>query len=366
MAQTGQFRNVSICFNNPRPADRHRFTALLGGEVAGVRFFVMQEERGNGTDGVPAGTLHFQAYIQFTRRVRWGTLLRVLDPDHRGCHFERARGTCQDNITYCTKEGTRVEGGLRGQSGTPRHRGAPVKGINRQFETAVLAIVAQEELEEVEEANPVAFAMFPDKLFDFYLSRQGVRDWAMDIEIYVGPTGTGKSTTAKLENPGAYWGSWPMGGRWWWPRYKGQECVVLDDFFEQIRLRKMMELLDRHHFGLEAKGRNMEFVSRKLIITTNKDPCEWYEFKEKFREGRMTNERRKILLAPLERRIGAANCKIFDFALGHEYPGFVKVRRTVLFVFKDVVVRDGGGYGAIRNGREAIADGFQREAGSFD
>lgn len=328
----GAITNVMITLNNPTPDERHTWTHLLTGEVAGVRYLVFQEEQGE------SGTIHFQGYSQLRRRMRRGGLIRLFG---NRCHFEKRRGSHAQAVTYCTKDETKVAGGLGGEIGTPRLRGAPVKGISRQFESAVEAIVDGDDFMDVEEQHPVAFAMYPDKLVDFFLKQKGVRDWEMEVEIYVGPTGTGKSTSAKMENPGAYWGSWPMGGRWWWPNYRGEKCVVLDDFFEQIRVRKMMELLDRHHFGIEAKGRNMEFVSRKLIITTNKDPCEWYAFKEKFREGLMTEARRKRILEPLERRIRDF-AKIYDFAPGHEYPDFSKTLRTVPFAFKDVDGGDGG------------------------
>lgn len=330
----GRVRNVMITLNNPTPEDTHRWTQLLMGETAAVRYFVFQSEIGDGTEGVPRGTPHFQGYAQMTHQSRLLALGRVFGIR---CHFEKRRGSHAQALAYVTKNDTKVAGGLEGEVGTPRLMGAPVKGVTKQFVAAVNSIKGGDDLMDVEDANPVAFAMYPEKLVDFFLKQKGVRDWAMEIEIFVGPTGTGKSTSAKEENPGAYWGSWPMGGRWWWPGYRGENVVVLDDFFEQIRVRKMMELLDRHHFGIEAKGRNMEFVSHKLIITTNKDPCEWYSFRSKFLEGGMTNERRKVILGPLERRIRDF-AKIYDFEEGHQYPGFSKTLRTVPFRFKDVDV----------------------------
>ncbi len=278
-----------------------------------VQFFVFQEEMET--------TTHFQGYAEFKRATRLRGVKLVFG---MRCHLDRRAGSQTQAIAYCTKERTRVDGGLAGKFGTRKRRAGKPKG---SFGHAVELLMAGESMEAVRDEHPEAVAMYPDKLNDFAVSLMGERDWAMDIEIYVGVTGTGKSTTAKLENPGCYHAPWPSGGRWWWPAYSGQECVVMDEFMHQIKLGQMMDIMDRHPIFLEAKGRNFQFVSKKLVITTNIDPCDWYPNCSLLRKD------------PLARRIKQF-ADIYDFAPGHDYPDFVKVLRTVDFVFHDVARDD--------------------------
>ncbi len=161
-----------------------------------------------------------------------------------------------------------------------------------------------------------------DKIEDYALKQKGKRDWAMQVHIFVGPSGTGKSYTAQHENPDAFNVPWPMGNRWWWPSYTGQHCVIMDEFRHQIKMDVMLKMMDRYAWALEAKGRNFQFVSHKIVITTNIDPKDWYK---------------KVPLgakAPLERRIREF-ATIYDFEEGHQHPDFVKNERTERFEFTD-------------------------------
>jgi len=64
------------------------------------------------------GREHIQMYVQFARKCRGIKKLQdLLGP----CHVEIARGTAEQNIAYCSKDDTRVEGPWR--SGNPSTQG---------------------------------------------------------------------------------------------------------------------------------------------------------------------------------------------------------------------------------------------------
>ena len=65
-----------------------------------MTYLVAQKERG------AEGTEHIQAYISFENAVAFTTVKTIF----QGAHIEAARGSPEENRTYCTKEETRVAG----------------------------------------------------------------------------------------------------------------------------------------------------------------------------------------------------------------------------------------------------------------
>ena len=319
----GQYRNWCLTLNNFTPAETISWTALGDAGEARVQYFVFQEEVG----GAPNHTPHYQAYVEFKRATRMRTVKGIFG---NTVHCERRAGSQAVAIAYCKKDDTRVDGGLAREFGQPKaSRGRP-KG---NFGKVAHAIRDQSKsLDDLEDEFPETFAMFADKLNDYHLAQLGERDWEMEIEIYVGPSGSGKSTTAKLENPGAYHCPWPTGGRWWWPNYRGQEVVILDEWRHDVKIQVLLKLFDRHTFHLEAKGRNFQFVSHKIVLTTNIEPRDWFPG-TKF-----------DVLDPLQRRI-REYAKIYDFAGGHQFPNFVKTLRPQQFTFNARPWLDAPAYG---------------------
>lgn len=307
-------RNWCFTVQNPTPVVRAYYGHLLGKpRSALLDYFIFQEEQGTDADGT-----HLQGYAEFRRPVR---LSRVQAVFGRGCHCEVRRGSQAQCIAYCKKAETRVQGGLSGEWGMPK---APRGRTKSRVRTCARAIQEGATMDQVREEFPGVMLQHGAHVLDAYLRGLGNRDWAMDVVILVGPTGSGKSTTAKAENEGAYHCPWPTGGRWWWPMYEGEFCVILDEFRHQIKMDVMLKLLDRHPMGLEAKGRSFRMVSKKLVITTNIDPCNWY-----------TGVNLDVL-APLQRRIREFG-RIFDMdGVPEDYPDFPKVERLGVFSFSAV------------------------------
>ena len=187
-----------------------------------VQYVVMQTESGEND------TKHFQAYVEFKRAYRMDGVKAIFGDR---VHIERRRGSQAQAIAYCKKTDTRVEGDLAGEWGEPKGRWT---GRQSMLELAKNLRSGEMDLEEVEENFPGLMCRYKEKIEDYALSLKGRRRWAMEIEIFVGPTGSGKSYTADVENPGAYYVPWPAGGRWWWPGYRGQHCVIMDESNAQL------------------------------------------------------------------------------------------------------------------------------------
>ncbi len=308
----GQFRNWFGTLNNPNAADIVRWTALLADGHRKIRYFCFQTEFET--------VLHYQWYCEFKVAIRLGGVKRILG---QRIHADRRRGTQLQAREYVKKVRTRVVGGLSGEWGTPK-RISPGK---KDFDNAVKGLLEGTlNLVDLREDYSSAYVLHKDKLLDFAMELKGKRHWAMNVQIFVGPSGTGKSCTADEENPNAFNAPWPMGQRWWWPGYIGQECVILDEFRHQIKMDVMLKMFDRYAWTIESKGRCFSFTSKKIVITTNIDPCDWYP--------NLSLETK----APLARRINEF-CKIYDFTPGrvhmpqNQEGGFEKTLRTGDFEF---------------------------------
>ncbi len=343
-------RRVTGTLNNPTGVEKAVFQALVtdDGHDPRVKYLVFQSEVGAN------GTRHIQFYCIFNLACRARTVHAILGAR---CHFDASRGTPGQNQHYCLKPHVGCDCQHCRDARALPNDGREVApgfitgeyGIMRQPRADKLAQVVEmmdtgASLDEILDAHPKQAIMYGSRIQKEYLRRLGKRDWAMEIEIFVGETGTGKSSTAKLENPGSVSIPWPTGGRWWFAGYSGQRCIVLDDFRSgNITVLAMMKLFDRHAWTIEAKGCNMEFISRKIVITTNVDPRDWYQM-TKLVESK-GQQARKDILDPLARRISEF-ATIYDFAPGNDFPDFVKVarpkRRARWFRFNDSVVPDFG------------------------
>ncbi len=324
-----RLRNWVFTFNNPGPEGKNFWkqmtletfpteNAALAAHTARLRvkYIIFQEETS------ASGTNHLQGYIEMKTAVSLGQMKTLFGQRIR---WARRNGSQAQAIAYCCKDDTRVEDGVSGEWGIRK------RGTGGTIKECAEAIQGGMDIDEVITEYPGHYLLHGDKINQFALEIMGVRDWEMDIEIFYGPTGTGKSSTAKSENPSAYSVAWPKGGRWWWTNYRAEHTCIMDEFRMDIKLGKMLKLMDRYSMKLEAKGTSFEFLSHKLVITTNIDPKDWYS-------GVST-----IKKEPLARRIREF-AKIYDFEEGHAYPNFVKTLRTERFVFNEPVVAYEAGY----------------------
>lgn len=106
----------------------------------------------------------------------------------------------------------------------------------------------------------------------------GQRSWQTKSEVLWGPPGSGKSKFAWEEGgPDAFWVSKPNGNRAFWDGYEGQDTVVLDEFYGWLPYGFMCRLLDRYPLRVETKGSSVPFLAKRIIITSNVDPVQWYK-----------------------------------------------------------------------------------------
>lgn len=108
------------------------------------------------------------------------------------------------------------------------------------------------------------------------------RDFKTKVIIYWGPSRDDKTHKAIMENMDHYV---KRGWQKWWNGYYGQECVIWDEFVPQnCTFQYWKGICDAYECQVEVKGGMTQFISKKIIFTSNINPKDWFKFNNKDEE----------------------------------------------------------------------------------
>lgn len=198
------------------------------------------------------GKMHHQGYMEFgiTKRL---VALKKLDDK---IHWSACRGSQEENINYCSKEGVVTEWGEKGQQGKR-------SDMLRAIEMIEEGKGDQEIIREVgtwQSARTMALLrcqMIPER-----------KTPPLVIWIY-GPTGVGKTREARKwlgdkADCVSYENGFIIG-------YTGRN-VLFDEFRGTVPYHKMLQLLDRYPLTVNIKGGSCEWSPDKIVITSADGP----------------------------------------------------------------------------------------------
>jgi len=255
-----------------------------------VTYVVWQHERGE------EGTEHLQGYVAFTKVKRLNWIVRHCAQAHwtprLGSH-EEAKHYCMKPVDGCDCKHCTAAAGQR--LGGYWEHGSDEGIASGQGQRSDL-IACKELIDngatelDVAEAHFGAWARHY-KAFERYrkLKHHLARDWITKVTVLWGAPGIGKSQRAKFEaGDSAYWLPQPDGGTVWWDGYDGQEVVVIDEFYGWIKRITMQRLCDSTPIMVQNKGGSTPFVAKRIIITSNEPPSQWWK---------------NVGLGPMERRL---------------------------------------------------------------
>jgi len=251
------------------------------------------------------GTPHYQGVIRL-KNPREMRTLKGLCP--RG-HFEIQRGSRKEAIEYVLKtlEREQVSGTLvatstgdgsdiigwtdgrlqsilpkivaTGYDGTFGELFDELSGKKKKRSLTERLVEIQAKLasgvseEEISEEHFVEWVRYRQSFKAYKVLHQDPRNFKTEVIVIQGPTGTGKSKWCADEHPEAYWKTRDQ----WWCGYEGHDVVVIDEFYGWIPFDLLLRLFDRYPLQVEVKGGKVNFIAKKIFVTTNKNPRAWYK-----------------------------------------------------------------------------------------
>lgn len=220
-----------------------------------VRYIIAAKEVG------AQGTPHVQGYVYFHNATAFSTLQKYIP---RGA-ISACRGSPEQNIAYCSKDGEFYEKGERPVS--QKRKGE----LGFEYWSANKKLAIEGRLDDV---DPKLFLTHYRTLkliaSDHALMPADNQDF--DNHWYYGDTGSGKSYKARNENPGHYL---KMCNKWW-DGYANEDVAIIEDFDKSHSVlgHHLKIWADRYAFPAEVKGSKVNLRPKKIIVTSNWHPSE--------------------------------------------------------------------------------------------
>lgn len=243
-------------------------------DAAEVTYLVYGKETGEN------GTPHLQGYVRFRNQRKLTGIKKI--PGFERMHLEVRRGPIEKAIAYCKKDGNYHEIGeppmsqdMKGRSEKERWEQALSHAKKGHFDQIPADIYIRHfgNLERI----ATKFQAVPESIE------------RLDCWWLYGPTGTGKSRTARESNPGYYL---KMPNRWW-DGYVDQPCVIIEEWspcHEKLACH-LKQWCDHHAFSAEVKGSTKCIRPRRIVVTSNysidecfPNPADSEPMKRRFRE----------------------------------------------------------------------------------
>lgn len=203
-----------------------------------------------------SGTPHVQGYLELEKQMRFETLQKWIP---RG-RLAKRMGTAKQASDYCKKDKNFCEFGILSKPG------------KRNDLDGIREMALTEGMRGVSSVGNMQQIRVAEKFLTY---NEPARNWKPTVIWIHGPTGTGKSKTAREicgEN------TYPKNtSSKWWDGYDGHENVIIDDFRDSWwEITYMLALLDRYEFQVEVKGGMRQFRPRQIVITSAKAPKDCY------------------------------------------------------------------------------------------
>lgn len=227
-----------------------------------------------------SGYNHYQGYLELVNKHVHTWVQNHLAKHNMHFEFlEGRKGTPMQAWAYATKEETRAEG--------PWTFGAPrdSEKANKSF-LFVQAIKRGATDAELCDAFPGMMCnsfQNANRIRQAYnvVIRAPRRETPMEVYLFYGPSGTGKSQFARDQAEQAGYDPYvlPIGKDFWLtPAMCGKKYVIIDDFKSNLGLKDFLNLLDKYPVEAPTKGGFIWWYPDIVVVTTNRSPHDWYQY----------------------------------------------------------------------------------------
>jgi len=231
------------------------------------------------------GTPHLQGYMEFGRQVRFGYIKRNFERMHVE---ERKAPYAVDAANYCKKgEQTHEEWekyGIDGPNYGKNYQGHEMGNISAQGERNDLNEMVHDIMQGKPElqialqhtATYAKHMPFYRRMKYLLAKEQAPRFVNVEVIVLWGKAGTGKTKRAYDIDPKLFFVPPMSSGVQWYCNYDGEETILFDEFEGQIPLREMKVITDGYAHQERAKGSSVWKAWKRVILTSNKNPEEWW------------------------------------------------------------------------------------------
>lgn len=264
-----------------------------------VEYCIYQQE-----ETVTTKRRHWQGYLKLKKgkRMRLTTLKRNVFSGDNTVHIDFRHGPEHDAIEYCRKceeyclkdiwkeKGLRVPGtevvefGVRPDTDTcgDSKTTESLKRLTMDIDSRTAETGRIPSMLEIYENNLDVCARFHSFVKDFVArKRKTLCPASRNIEVIVlwGEAGVGKTSQVIYGPDGGDVYKLDTGseaGRTWFDGYDGETVLLIDDFYGDINIRMMLNILDRYRTRLPVKSSHDWAMWNKVYITSNVHPTHWY------------------------------------------------------------------------------------------
>ena len=232
---------------------------------------------------------HWQSYIELFKASTMGQVKALVEC--QTVHCEPCFGGSQANIEYCSKDGKvyREEG--KPASKTQGRRN-DVHDLREHFRNGG---TLREAVDDDQIVNAVAkFGRFTTLCKQIYSVK---RTWRTELHIFWGCSRSGKSYKARTEAQefgSVYYKPAATSTGDWWCGYDGEDSVIFEDFRGSTSLQSFLVLADESPLTVPIKGGSVQFQAKRIYITSNIGPNEYFNRTQKGYEESMIAFRERI------------------------------------------------------------------------
>lgn len=200
---------------------------------------------------------HWQGYAELNKVMRITGFKKAIGDTT--AHVETRKGTREQARDYCKKDNCFEEFGewISGQGAR-----TDLKKVAEKLSTG------EATLKDVMLEEPELYCRYRNGLKDIHAMavKEKTKEFReLEVIVISGPTGCGKTRAAMQEATYKIEGS----SLDWWDGYDEDEVILIDEYDNDIKVTKLLNLLDGYQLRLAVKGGFTYANWRKVYITTN-------------------------------------------------------------------------------------------------